>query len=285
MKKILAILLAFLLTGALALFCVSFVGRQAIAPAMREGGAPVSDAVLRAEQQLAEKRVRDLADLYRFDAEPVIDLINAENTLGSLNSQASLWWSTLLKDGIVGDRPEWDTEELEQVIGADARLAAMEDRERAEYLAVSGTESVRGSMIRMVLPMRLETVRLGVQKIEKKVDAVNLISFFMGVPWAALALCALLAGLIVLLRSGKFRGPLQYIGSALGAAALVMAAVMVLCLCAGIGPMIREASEGLAIQYGSMVSGALLRAGILTAVMAAGCVLCLLGSRKNGTAA
>ena len=42
MKKILAILLALMLTGTLILFCVSFLGRQIVLPAMDEDGAQVS---------------------------------------------------------------------------------------------------------------------------------------------------------------------------------------------------------------------------------------------------
>ncbi len=130
--------------------------------------------------------------------------------------------------------------------------------------------------------MRAQTIRLGMQEIGKRVDLPNVISFFLGVPWAALALCALLAGLIALLYSRKGNGSLLYIGSSLGGAAIVLAALLILYLCAGILPMIREASEGLTIQYQNVASGAMIRAGILTAAMAAGCVLCLAKDRKNG---
>ena len=71
MRKIIAILLAFLLTGALLLFCMSFLGRQALMPAMTEQGAPVSDELIREEQQLIRERVTSLAELHGFQAEPV----------------------------------------------------------------------------------------------------------------------------------------------------------------------------------------------------------------------
>ena len=263
MKKTAALLLAFLLTGALVLFCISYTGRQAIAPAMNGDGAQVSDGVIRQEQQLAVERVTELAELYGFEAEPAAALVS-EDTLRELNGQASRWWSVLLQDGEVGNRISWDSGELEQAI----RFTGRED-----------------DFVRMVLPMRTEPLRLGMQKVPQKVDTVSLLQSFMEIPWAALALCALLAGLIALLKSSTFRDPLQYIGSALGGAALVMAVLIILCLCAGIRPMILEASEGLAIQYDSMVSGAAVRAGLLTATMAAGCILCLAGNRKNRKAA
>lgn len=280
MKKILAVLLAFMLTGTLILFSVSFLGRQIILPAMNEGGAQVSDAVIREEQQLARERVTRLADLYGFDAEPVVSLIG-EETLRDLNSQASRWWSTVLQDGTTGESLRWDTRELEQVLASDPRLAANKDPERDEYLEVSAAEDVRNSILRMVLPMRVQVIRLGLQEIGKRIDLPNIITFFLEVPWAALALCALLAGLIALLQGKKFHDAALYIGSAMGGAALVLAALMALYLCAGILPMIREASAGLTIQYRSILSGTMIRAGILTAALAAGCVLCLAPKRKN----
>ena len=65
----------------------------------------------------------------------------------------------------------------------------------------------------------------------------------------------------------------------------MLAALMILCVSAGILPMIREASAGLTIQYQSVISGAMIRAGILAAALTAGCILCLAGSRKNRKAA
>ena len=74
MKKIIAALLALLLTGSLVLFCVTFVGRQVLLPAMGEDGAQVSDSVIREETRLARERVTALANLYGFEAEPVTGL-------------------------------------------------------------------------------------------------------------------------------------------------------------------------------------------------------------------
>lgn len=281
MKKIVAMLLAFLLTGALILFSVTFLLQQIIQPAMGENGAQVSDAVIREEQQLARERVTKLADLYGFEAGPVIGLIT-EETLRELNSQASRWWNTLLKDGKIGEAPGWDTEILSETLDDDEFLNRTSDAERAEYLKLSAAEEVSNSIIRMVLPMRLQTLRLALKKVENRIDLPNVIMFFLGVPWAALALCALLAGLIALLESRKFPGVKRFVGYALGAAALVIVALMILYQSAGILPMIRDASAGLTIQYRDIVSGTMVRAGILAAVMAAGCVLCLAERRRNG---
>ena len=281
MRKIIAILLAFILTGVLVLFCVSLIGRQIILPAMNEKGAKVSDAIIREEQELARQRVKEAADLFGFDAEPVIALIS-EDTLRELNAQASAWWSSILQEGITGSEISWDTAEIQKVILSDARISSMEDRDEAEILAAEAAENVRRSIVRIVLPMRQQTMGLGIQEAAKRIDIQNVVSFFLGLPWAALALCAVLAGLIALFGSRTVRESLRYTGSAMGAAALVILILAALYMSAGVLPMIREASAALAVQFRSLVSGAMIRTVILAAVLAAGCILCLIGSRKAG---
>ena len=284
MKKILAILLAFLLTGTLIGFVLTFAVRQAVAPAMREGGTEVSDEVIREEKQLATEQIQRLAELYGFEAEPVTALITGD-LLKDLNVQAADWWSQLLNDGRAGEVPAWDTEELEQVISEDPNLAAMEDREQAEYRISSAIEEVRGSVVRLVLPMRQQTIRLGLQAAGKRVDLPSLILFLIGTPWALLALSALLAGLVALLCFRNAKDIRQYIGSALGAAAIVLVAVIILFAASGIEPMLREASASLAFLYSRLFNAAVIRAGALTLAMAALCAVMLSRSRKRGKTA
>ena len=280
MRKIIAILLAFLLTGALLLFCMSFLGRQALMPAMTEQGAPVSDELIREEQQLIRERVTSLAELHGFQAEPVIVLIN-EDTLRDLNAQASRWVSSILQYGRTGEDIRWDTKELERTIAENATVSEPGDDEAAEAMAYTAAEAVKSSVIRTVLPLRQQIIQLGLLKAGERIDLPNLITFFLGVPWAALALCALLAGLIALAGSRTIRGSLRYIGGALGAAVLVLIAAAILYLCANILPMIREASESLAFMYRGAVSRLAVPAGILTAAMIAGSIVCLAMSRER----
>ena len=278
MKKCIAWFLAFLLTGSLILFGVCLVGRQVIAPAMGDEGAPVSESLIREEKELARERIAKLAELYGFDAEPVIAIVNDE-VLQDLNSQASLWWSSVLRDGKAGKDLRWDTTELEKVLQADP--AAQENPDEAEYYATAVAEEIHKSIVNMVLPMRQLVFSLGLEKAEKRIDLVNVVEFFLGMPWAALALSALFAGLIALADGQPIRRALGYIGSAMGAAALVLAVIAALYLCAGILSMIREASAGLTLQYQSLVKGSLLLTAGIVVVLAAGCVVCLLKSREK----
>lgn len=272
MKKIIAWILAFLLAGALLLFCGSFLFRQAVIPAMDGDGAPVSAQVISAEKELIREGVTELAELYGFTAEPVIASVDDE-TLQDLNDQASMWWSSLLADGTPGPELYYDTEELKRILSEDPLLSEGED---ADLQAESVSEAVSRCIRRVVLPMRQEVIQLGMKEANERVDLVNIIDFFLGVPWAALAASALLAGLIALLESRKISRSLKYIGAAAGAAALVLAVAAVLAYFAGVQPMIREASRSLAVQYDSVLGGVLLRTALTVVILAAACAVSLI---------
>lgn len=281
MKKIILIPLAFLLTAALILFCVSLIGNRILAPAMGENGARVSGSVIREELSLVRERITELSKLYGFTAQPVIDYVD-EETLRTLNEQASRWWSTVLRDGKAGAELSWNTGELFTILSDDPALEAAKEKAETAVVVTELVEKIRESVFRVVLPVRQAVIRLGLKKAGDRVDLPNLITFFLGVPWAALGLCVLLAGLIALTAGRDLKKALSYAGSALGASALVLAAAVVLYLSAGILPMIREASQSLTIQYRTVVSGAIIRAAVMTAVLAAGCVLCLGQGLKGG---
>ena len=282
MRKILSVLLAFLLTGTLVFFGVTLIAHQVIAPALNEEGAPVSDAFIREEKEMIRERVNAFAEIFGFSPEPVIAAIDDE-ILQDLNRQASLWWSSLLRDGKPGKEIGWSTKELERILASDPSVA--DDEDKADEMASAAAGEIRESVIRMVLPMRQQVIRLGMKKLGKRVNLPSLIHFLTGLPWAAAMLCVLLAGLIALIRSRRIRDSLPYIGSAMGAAALVMICITVLYLSAGIQPMIREASDSLTIQYQGIMTGALVRVGVFAVLMAAACVLCLKTGRKGGKTA
>lgn len=278
MKKTISILLAFLMTGLMLLFCFTFLARELIVPAMDGKGIQTGDELIREEQQLVQKRIAKLADMYGFRAEPVAAVIS-EEILQDLNDQSALWWKSIMKRGKTGDAIRWKTDDVEQAIGGNLIST---DREETEGVAAAGADAIRTSVIRTVLPVRQEILELGLYKAGEKLDLPNLISFFVGIPWAALALYALLAGIIALAWSGRtIRDALPYIGGSLGAAALVMIAAATLYLHIGVQPMIREASESLAFIYQRAASRTMLLAGILTLIMAAGYVLCMIAAAEK----
>lgn len=280
MKKIIAWLLAFLLTGALILFCAAFTLRLTLIPAFASTGAPVPERVAEAEKGLIRERTSALAELHGFTPGPVADWLTG-SALTELNEQASLWWSSVLADGNTGVKLKLDTRELREILADDPLLQEREDPEaEAETLA----DLVSEDAIRVVLPLRQEIMTAGLREAGKRVDLVNLVTFALQVPWTALALSALLAGLIALTalwENRRLSTCLKYIGSALGAAALVLVVSGALAALAGVRPMILEASRSLAVQYDSVLTGVLLRLGACALVLLAGCVLCLILYRRS----
>ena len=281
MKKVLVILLAFLLTGTLLLFSACLIVRQELAPAMRENGAGVSDEMIARQKELILARVDALAEQYSFNPVRVTSKIN-DTGLRDLNTQASMWWKSLITEGKITDDVSWQAIGLESALQMDLRKQVdPEDEEGLANLVAQCAAKVRESVVRVVLPLRQNLVRFGLKKAGEYADLANIILFFVGMPWAALALSALLAGLIALLESRVLRRSLAYIGSAMGAAALTAAAVVVLVLRMDILPLVHEASPGLELEVRSILSGTALRTGILISALAAGCVLCLLISRTG----
>ena len=281
MKKVISILLAFLLASALILFSISFIGNRIIAPGMSENGAAVNDSVINEELGIVRERVTELSVIYGFNADTVNSLIDRD-TLSQLNRQAFQWWKSILQEGKAGEALYWDTDDLYEHVLSDSVQNAEGNWTKASSLAQEITEKVRECVFRIVLPMRQNVIRLGLKKIGDRIDLPGMISFFMSIPWALLALCMLLAGLIFLIAGKNPVGALPYIGSALGGAALVLAAILAVYLSAGILRMIQEASQSLMIQYRTVELGSLITASVMTAVMTAGCVMCLKTRRKGG---
>lgn len=283
MKKALVWILMFLLTGSLILSGAGLVFRRAVAPALAADGAPLSDHVAAQEKDLIRGRITELAGLYGFSAETATARIDAE-TLDSLNKQAALWWKKVVEEGTVGDEPALDTEPIRQALLSDPAFTAGRDADEAEILAGEAAKAIRQSVIRVVLPIRLPVFGKALAEIGKRADLPNLIRFALDLPWTALALSALLAGLIALLEADRPRFSLCHIGGALGGAGLTMAALLVF-LCVWrmqADRIIHEASGSLGHQFNSLMSAVTLRAGILSAVMIAGGAVCLILGRRKG---
>jgi len=278
MKRVLCWLLAFFLAGALALFVVSFACARAVDPGLKEGGTPVSDSVRSTEMNLIRNRIEELAPIYGFSAETAMKVVTDEK-IAEMNRQAALWWNSVLVNGEAGEVPAFNADELAGALTADFVAAGAGDEE-AELLAADAANAVGESVLRIVLPLRLPIVGRGLTEASARVDLGNIIRFLTGIRWAALAMCVLLAGLIALLESRDLRMSLRYIGSAMGAAVLVIAACLVLYARSGIKPLIAEASPSLSAQYGALMNSAAVPLFLFTALLLAGCIVCLIFCRR-----
>ena len=280
MKKIIGWLLAFLLTGCLVLFCVLYAGWQAVVPALNEGGAPLNRSVTDGEMALISRKITELGELYGFTPGPVIAAVDRE-TVEEMEHKSAQWWTSILTLGKVGEQPVLQKAKVEQVLREDKALVGDASPEDAQFLASEAAEAVQTSVARIVLPFRQPVIRLGLVEVNKRIDIADMVRFFTGTPWAVLALCALLAGLIALLESRKLRFSLPYIGSALGAAAIVLAVLVILAGNAGIQALLLDASASLALQAETLASAAVLRICVLAGVMLLGCVACFILCRRK----
>ena len=184
---------------------------------------------------------------------------------------------------MTGPEINWDTEKLEQTLVTELGKRDDLTAREAETRAYTAADEIRKSINRMVLPLRQNITTFGANEAGRRLDIGNLVQFALGTPWIMLALCALLAGLIVLTEGRWIRRSLLWIGSALGAAGLLQAALVIVYLSSGVMEMIREASKSLALQAADVQSQALWTVCIVIAVMLLGCVLCLwfAGKRRD----
>ena len=283
MKRFLCWFLALLLTGFLVLFGISYAVSQVVEPGTREGGAVASDSIQKMELALIQKKIEELAPIYGFSAETAMKYVTPE-AVGEMNRQTAVWWNSILVNGEATDAPAFGTDEMAAAFLKDAAPAGGEEGETdeaAELRATEAANAVGESILRIILPLRLPIVGKGLTEAAARVDLGNVIRFLLGIRWAALAMCALLAGLIALLESRKLRESLKYIGSAMGAAVLVLAACCVLYVLSGVDPLIAGASMSLSLQYGSLLNGAAVRLFIYAGVLLAGCVICLILYRRQ----
>lgn len=287
MKKAVCWLLVFLLTGTLVLLGFSGVFSLAAAPALREGGTPVPQAVREEEAELIRARVNDLGDIYGFAPESAMKAVTPE-ILDELNEQAAAWWNAVLTEGRPGAEPEWDLTDLRNGLREDPALTEGMDTERAEETVYAAADAVGKTVVRTVLPMRQNLMILALTKVGQRIDIPDLIRFGTGVPWAMLAACLLLSGVVALLESRRLTESLKYLGSAAGAAALVTAATLILIFFAPFSGLIGEASASLQAQYDALLSDAVIRLGAWTASLLILCGVCLgfwiRGARRAGKA-
>lgn len=280
MKKAVNWFLAFLLTGTLAFFGITWAFRQAVAPALKDGGTPVTEAVREKEMEQIRGKVQELGSIYGFDAERALKMITPE-VLEDLNVQSAAWWNTLLTEGVSAEEPQWNTETIREQLSMDPSFVGNDSEEAADRKIMQAEAAIRQAVVRTVLPMRGNLMTLIMMQAGKRADLPNLIRFATGTPFFLLALSFLLAGLIAALQSRRLPGCLKYLGSAMGGGALVTICALIAGLTMPVAGMIGEASPSLLVQYSAVSSGMVLRLAVYAALLAAGCVLCLLAWRRS----
>ena len=280
MKKAVNWILAFLLTGTLAFFGISWAFRQAVAPALKDGGTPAPEALREKEMELIRGKVEELGSIYGFDAEWALKMVTPE-VLENLNVQSAAWWNTLLTEGVSAEVPQWDTETIREQLSMDDSFIGNDSEEDADRKIMQAEAAIRQAVVRTVLPMRGNLMTLIMMETGKRADLPNLIRFTTGIPFFLLALCFLLAGLIAALESRRLSGSLKYLGCAMGGGALVTLCALVLGSTLPVSGMIGEASPSLLLQYNALSSGMVLRQSVFSALLLAGCVLCLLAWRRK----
>ena len=219
--QLVCLVLAFVLTAALiasagAWLVSGLTSDHALyAAAMRDNSA--------ASQERFGRRITAMAAQYHFSEDTVLAHVTEEDW-AAVRKDMGGWLSAVLRTGEGLALPVTELPEVTEALKQDALLIETEGEARAQTLAEGKlTESVVTALQQSVLPVRGSLIRLGLRQVSSRFDLARyaaLLPYAAGLgALAALVLCAL----IVLLCARRPVRSALFIGSALIAAALVMA--------------------------------------------------------------
>ena len=184
------------------------------------------DAVVDAQYARIGEEVDALSQQYPFEPKTAMDFITRDSLL-DFNAQVVRWWMGFLQADPALDAPRYEISGLMDAVKADETF-------RAGVPQTSWTATARDKVVKnvedivtqTVAPLRLSLISLGVLGLLSKVDVPALASNLPYVPWALLAVCLLLMGLMVLFTHKRMVKGLLYIGAACGASGLCLGALL-----------------------------------------------------------
>ena len=133
----------------------------------------------------------------------------------------------LLQADPVLTAPSYDVEGLLDAVKADETFRA--GVPESSWTATARDKIVQGVqdiVVQAVTPLRLSLLSLGLGKALSMADVPTLRGYLPYLPWALLAACVLLAGLLLLCTHKRMIKGVLYIGSACGAAGICLGVIM-----------------------------------------------------------
>lgn len=185
-----------------------------------------ADAVIDAQYTRIGEAVDALAQKYPFEPKTVMDFVTRDR-LEDFNAQVVHWWMGLLQADPVLTAPSYDVEGLLDAVKADETFRA--GVPESSWTATARDKIVQGVqdiVVQAVTPLRLSLLSLGLGKALSMADVPTLRGYLPYLPWALLAACVLLAGLLLLCTHRRMIKGVLYIGSACGAAGICLGVIM-----------------------------------------------------------
>jgi hypothetical protein len=80
--------------------------------------------------------------------------------LEDLNVQSAAWWNMLLTEGVSAEEPQWNTETIREQLSMDPSFVGNDSEEAADRKIMQAEAAIRQAVVRTVLPMRGNILRL-----------------------------------------------------------------------------------------------------------------------------
>ena len=223
-------------------------------------------------------KAEEIAEANHFDASLIYDRITTE-TLLELHRRGVDWWMNLAQTGKAAELPEWDGSDLWDALLTDEAFLASHDqtlvRKNANDIVFEMTETLS----RQVFPLRTELLSEGFEVLGRRVDVAGILQAFLKAPWIFILTVLILIGLVFLLFQRKFGWAVRLIGSAAGAAGLVLLFCIVLLRLMNLSAMAHESSVRLGIQVAALEQTATWELAGICLLLALAASLCF---RKSG---
>ena len=97
------------------------------------------------------ENIRELAEEYAFSADEVTGTVT-EETIRELDQEYARWWTRIVNEGVIGDVPEWSSEELENAVAENMDIEAA--GESAAERAGEAAGAIEKTIHETLMPVR-----------------------------------------------------------------------------------------------------------------------------------
>ena len=274
-ERVCAWIAVFLLTAFLGVTVLGTAGVQMITSAGLHLNVAADDGMIDRQYSEICGNIDLMAAEYGFSAENVKATVTRDE-LREMNRKSAEFWTLLLTEGEGGTIPRWNIGAIQDIIYTAAEEKTLTEDPQTVI------SDLRETIESTVFPLRETTVTFGSKMAKDMADIRGIIRSVRQMPLLGAAVSLACAGLIALLLAKDISLSLKFYGTALAGSGIVILAGCAGFLAARSGGMLREASAGLAEEFGALFGRLALGTGIAGGLLViAGYLLLFLFSRKR----
>lgn len=246
--RVISALLSVLLALALAAGCAGYMMVSVLTHASLHEQVALDSRVTDMQMARITSRVEELAALYGFAPESVLDVVTRDS-VAAYSREVIAWWMGLLGENPRLEAPGYSTDDVEAAVRADELFRASVPAFRQRTVARDSVAYEVGRTVKCsVLPLRTELMTLAMPTLMEKVDLPLWVGRLEKLPLLCAAAALGLAVLVLLLMHARPDKAALYVGTAVAGAALTVLGITALVPLLDLADMAAEMSDILALQ-------------------------------------